>query len=89
MPYLLDSNTFIQAKNEYYAFRLCPGFWDWIDRENHAGTVFSIEPVLKELRDGNDELVDWAKNRVDGWNKKDTHFFKLRITLINNKLQNR
>jgi len=30
MPYLLDSNVFIEAKNKYYRFSLCPGFWDWL-----------------------------------------------------------
>ncbi|MGI6459578.1 MAG: DUF4411 family protein [Candidatus Hydrogenedentales bacterium] len=27
-PYLLDSDVFIQAKNEHYAFSICPGFWE-------------------------------------------------------------
>lgn len=63
MPYLLDTNTLIQAKNEYYAFSLCPGFWDWIDLQTTTGVVFSIEPVLKEIRDVADELKDWADSR--------------------------
>ena len=33
MLFLLDSDTLIQAKNEYYGFDLCPGFWDWLDRK--------------------------------------------------------
>ena len=28
MKYLLDSNVFIEAKNRYYAFDICPGFWE-------------------------------------------------------------
>ena len=60
MVYLLDSNTLIQAKNEYYAFDLCPGFWDWIAREHAAGNVFSIERVRRELEVGNDDLSQWA-----------------------------
>jgi hypothetical protein len=46
MTYLLDTNTLIQAKNEYYGFDVCPGFWDWIDAENGREGVVSIEPVL-------------------------------------------
>ena len=34
MTYLLDANIFIQAKNLYYNFDICPAFWDWLDREN-------------------------------------------------------
>lgn len=64
MSYLLDTNTLIQAKNEYYAFSLCPGFWDWIDLQTATGDVFSIEPVLREIRDVADELKDWADSRA-------------------------
>ncbi len=64
MPYLLDTNTLIQAKNEYYAFDLCPGFWHWIEQENQRGEVVSIEPVLTEIRDGQDELTDWANQHA-------------------------
>ena len=42
MAYLLDTNVFIEAKNRYYSFEVCPGFWDWIVAENAAGHVFSI-----------------------------------------------
>lgn len=62
MAYLLDTNTLIQAKNEYYAFDLCPGFWDWLALKHQQGTLYSIEPVLEEIRDGQDELVDWAND---------------------------
>lgn len=63
MAFLLDTNTLIQAKNDYYAFGLCPGFWDWLTAANATGTVHSIEPVLVEIRDGNDDLTDWANAR--------------------------
>lgn len=67
MPYLIDSNVLIQAKNEYYAFNLCPGFWEWIDREHAEGNVFSIEKVREELADGKDYLATWASERPDGF----------------------
>ena len=68
MPYLLDTNVFIQAKNLYYGFDLCPGFWAWLIRANQRGIVYSIEMVLNELtqfgRVGEhseaDELAQWA-----------------------------
>lgn len=61
MAYILDTNIFIQAKNDYYSFDLCPGFWAWIERENQAGQVFSIQPVQDELTVGTDQLSKWAK----------------------------
>lgn len=64
MPYLLDTNTLIQAKNEYYAFDICPGYWKWLETATLLGDVHSIAPVLDELRDGEDELTNWA-NELD------------------------
>ncbi|ASC73377.1 hypothetical protein XM38_043420 [Halomicronema hongdechloris C2206] len=43
MAYLLDTNIFIQAKNDYYGFDLCPGFWAWLEQQNEANTVFTHE----------------------------------------------
>jgi hypothetical protein len=63
MPYALDANTLIQAKNEYYAFDICPGFWEWLDAANGTGAVSSIEPIADELRKGKDELAAWAGAR--------------------------
>ena len=63
MPYLLDSNIFIQAKNLHYSFDFCPAFWEWLDAGNKKGTVFSIEKVRDELIGGDDELAEWAKAR--------------------------
>lgn len=63
MAYLLDANVFIQGKNLHYGFDFCPGFWDWLDRENVAGKVFSIEKVGDELLAGADDLSEWARRR--------------------------
>jgi hypothetical protein len=32
MPYLLDTNVFIEAKNRHYGFDFCPAYWDWLDQ---------------------------------------------------------
>lgn len=63
MAYLLDANTFIQGKRLHYAMDFCPAFWDWLIRENKAGTVFSIEKVGDELQAGTDALAEWASER--------------------------
>ena len=64
MPYLLDANIFIQAKNLPYSFDFCPAFWEWLDVANKKGDVFSIEKVRDELIGGEDALADWAKARL-------------------------
>ena len=38
-----------------------PAFWDWLTRENEAGSVASVERVLDELKAGDDELAEWAE----------------------------
>jgi hypothetical protein len=62
MKFLLDSNIFIEAKNRYYGFDICPGFWDWIDHVC-ANDVASIVEVRDELIDGRDDLADWITAR--------------------------
>ena len=67
MAFLLDANTLIQAKNEYYGFDLCPGFWAWLEQENAAGEVFSIDRIQQELENGNDALATWATAHGNGF----------------------
>ncbi|MCG9733394.1 DUF4411 family protein [Pseudoalteromonas shioyasakiensis] len=61
MNYLLDANTFIEAKNRYYSMTICPGYWQWLLQSNKHCGVSSIEFIKKELINGNDELAIWAK----------------------------
>ncbi|QKD80085.1 DUF4411 family protein [Actinomyces marmotae] len=63
--YLVDANVLIEAKNRYYAFDIAPGFWAWLDHAHTQGTVFSIERVRDEVRQGDDELAEWAKTHHD------------------------
>ena len=65
MKYLLDSNTYIQAKNFYYGMDICPAYWDWLDQQFQLGTVASVDMIAKELKDGNDELAQWVKDRPE------------------------
>lgn len=62
MKYLLDSNTFIEAKNRYYSMKVCPGYWQWILLSHEKSGVSSIDFVRDELMNGNDDLALWAKN---------------------------
>lgn len=61
MSYLLDANTFIEAKNTYYHMAICPGYWRWVEAQSLVGDVASVESVRDELLQGNDELEAWAK----------------------------
>ena len=67
MPYLLDANVFIQAKNLHYGLDFCRAFWDWLIQGNSAKQVFSIEKVGDEIQAIADELVDWATDGGEGF----------------------
>lgn len=65
MPYLLDTNVFLQAKNLHYGLDFCPAFWDWLKIQNSKGLVFSIEKVKDELVD--DDAANWANGHGSGF----------------------
>ncbi len=64
--YLLDSAVFITAKNAYYAFDICSGFWESLLHHHAKKAVFSIDRVKGELLAGRatEDLVQWVKQRV-------------------------
>jgi len=46
--YILDADVLITAKNQYYAFDLCPGFWDSLIHYHKKGYINSIDRVKNE-----------------------------------------
>ena len=64
--YLVDSDVFITAKNLYYSFEICPGFWKCMLHHHQQGRVFSIDRVRGELLAGSrtEDLVRWVRSDV-------------------------
>ena len=88
MKHLLDANVFIEAKNRYYSFEVCPGFWTWMDHVVAGGNVASIVMVRDELLSGNDDLADWVDDRKKAsWflaqedTQTQTHFARIAASL--------
>ena len=73
-PYALESDVFIAAKDSYYAFAICPGFWDSLLHHHGAGNVCSIDRVRSELLAGRktEDLVLWVKGQLPSAFFKDT-----------------
>ena len=68
--YVIDSDVFISAKNGYYAFVICPGFWDSLIHHHEQGRVHSLDRIQQELLAGrkDEDLVLWVKNVIpDGF----------------------
>jgi len=64
--FVVDSDIFITAKNLYYAFDICPGFWESLIHHHMKGRVFSIDRVRSELLAGRktEDLVAWVKDKL-------------------------
>lgn len=60
--YILDADVFITAKNRYYGFDICPGFWGSVIHHHRAGRTYSIDRVRNELLVGRktEDLVQWV-----------------------------
>lgn len=65
MKYLLDSNTYIQAKNFHYNMTFCPAYWEWLDLQYEEGYIASTSSVYDELYQYGDELSNWVKERKE------------------------
>lgn len=62
--YVLDANVFVEAKKRYYAFDICPGFWNSLTWHYGQGNVCSVDRVRSELVEHGDELSDWVANQM-------------------------
>lgn len=60
--YVLDSNVFIEAHKRYYAFDICPGFWEWLSHRSTRSGIVSIDRVKAEIVGYEDPLSDWAES---------------------------
>jgi Domain of unknown function (DUF4411) len=58
--YVIDSNVLMQAHRLYYAFPICPGFWDCLLRQHNSGRIVSVDKVRGEIQPG-DGLHRWVQ----------------------------
>lgn len=63
MLYLLDANVLIDANRDYYSLDRVPEFWEWLEYEGREGNVKIPIDVFEEIKVGDDELADWAKQK--------------------------
>ena len=68
LRYVVDSDVFIIAKNLYYRFDICPGFWESLIHHHNAGHIISIQKILEEIKNGNkdEDLVEWVSRDLPG-----------------------
>lgn len=61
MLYLLDANVLIDANRDYYPLERVQEFWEWLANAGENGRAKMPLEVYEEIRDGKDELANWAK----------------------------
>ena len=61
MLYLLDANVLIDANRDYYPIERVPEFWEWLENAGKTSDAKIPLEVYEEIRDGTDELANWAK----------------------------
>ena len=64
MLYILDTNTFITAKNTFYAYDIVPSFWSTLLGMFKTGKVKVIDAVADEIADGKDDLTEWFGENI-------------------------
>lgn len=67
--YLIDTNIFIESAYRFYAFDICPGFWQFLERCSQTDSIKSISKVYDEITSDNPNLQEF-KERL-----KNTGFF--------------
>jgi hypothetical protein len=77
LPFVLDSNFFIQAHRMHYPLDVVPSFWLKIKELATKNIIESIDKVKDELYQNNDDLSVWCKANLLG------DFFKPTDAIIN------
>lgn len=66
--YLLDANTLIDAKRDYFEFERVPEFWEWLEHNGGLGNVKIPIEIYEEFEEsknaegGRDALSEWASD---------------------------
>jgi hypothetical protein len=64
--YLLDANTLIDAKRDYFEFDRVPEFWEWLVHQGASGKIkipIEVYEEFEEARNSDgtrDQLAEWA-----------------------------
>ncbi|MBK8498053.1 MAG: DUF4411 family protein [Flavobacteriales bacterium] len=60
--YCIDANVLIQAWQKYYSPKLCPSYWEVLNKLGAQGRLFIPAEVSKEIKKGQDQLAAWLES---------------------------
>jgi hypothetical protein len=67
--YLIDANTLINAKRDYYQLKRVPEYWSWINHLGNDNKIKIPKEIYDEFKDVKqsdgtmDELAEWASQK--------------------------
>lgn len=64
--YVMDSSALFDLKSQYPK-TIFPGVWERVNEMFLHKMIVAPREVLKEIKNGNDELVDWAEEFEDNF----------------------
>jgi len=67
--FCLDTSFLINGWHKHYRIDVFPSLWDALGVLLEEGTVFSCDDVFGELKDKEDDLLEWAKTRRNAFEK--------------------
>jgi hypothetical protein len=71
-PFCLDSNVLIQAWQQYYTPKICPSYWEVMNRLGQADCIFIGQSVFDEIATTQDDLYEWLKKSDIKVHKQDS-----------------
>jgi hypothetical protein len=84
LPFIVDTNFFIQAYRQHYPFDVVPSFWLKVKELAERGIIMSIDKVKDELYGNNDALTSWCKDNLPADFFKDTTVIISQYSQISN-----
>ncbi|MGH8556045.1 MAG: DUF4411 family protein [Methylococcales bacterium] len=65
MLFLLDANTLIDAKRDYFQFERVPEFWEWIHYHGTIGNIKIPIEIYEEFEEP--RKPDWERDELSEW----------------------
>lgn len=79
--YCIDTSSLMEMVRQYPKSRF-PSLWQKIDSLVEAGRLIAPREVFKEIKQGEDSLVEWAKNKRKMFKSLDAEQAKAASTIL-------
>ena len=63
MPYIFDTNCFIEGWHRTYTLKIMPDYWKLLAEDIVSGHIISPSQVKEEIYKKDDDLKTWMKKR--------------------------